>query len=330
MNLTPRARLLAVATAALLLGGAATTYTLTAADPAPGAAASAPDPDDAPGGTVAGPRIQVLSNGLLSSVSRQDPGGSREVGGRRCERAYAAADTVACLAPAGALDGPELVVLDRSSHERKRIALTGIPNRLRVSASGRMVSWTLFVGGDSYAGNSFSTRTGVLDTSGGQLLNTLEEFAITRDGRPYRAADVNYWGVTFTADDNRFYATLATDGHRYLVEGDLAARTVRTLADNVECPSLSPDGTRIAFKQAVDADPAKGWRPAVLDLATLTATRLPEQRSVDDQPAWLDDATVAYAIQRPDGVNDVWAVPADGSAAPALLVPEANSPAPLS
>ncbi|MGW2546047.1 hypothetical protein ACWC5I_35540 [Kitasatospora sp. NPDC001574] len=339
MNLTPRARLLAIATAALLLGGAATTYTLTAGT-APGTAATAPgrgsapdsdsDPDGDPGGTAAGPRIQVLSNGLLSSVSRQDPGGSREVGSRRCERAYAAAGTVACLAPAGALEGPELVVLDRASNERRKVSLTGLPNRLRVSASGRMVSWTLFVGGDSYAGNSFSTRTGVLDTSGGQLLNTLEEFTITRDGRPYRAADVNYWGVTFTADDNRFYATLATDGHRYLVEGDLAARTVRTLADNVECPSLSPDGRRIAFKQAVDGDPAKGWRPAVLDLATMAATRLPEQRSVDDQPAWLDDATVAYAIQRSDGVNDVWGVPADGSAAPALLVPEANSPAPLS
>ncbi|MEV6205805.1 hypothetical protein [Kitasatospora sp. NPDC051914] len=148
------------------------------------------------------------------------------------------------------------------------------------------------------------------------MLQTLEDFAITRDGRPYRAADVNYWGVTFTADDNRFYATLATGGRRHLVEGDLAAPTVRTVADNVECPSLSPDGRRIAFEQAVDGDPVKGWRPAVMDLASGAVRVLPEQRSVDDQPAWLDDATVAYALQRPDGVNDVWSVPADGPAAP--------------
>ncbi|MGW4891792.1 TolB family protein [Kitasatospora sp. NPDC004240] len=331
MNLSTRARIVAIATAALLLGGAAAGYTLNAG---PDSAVSpvqagpvAADPDDAP--AAAGPRIQVLSNGLLSSVSRQDPGGSREVGSLRCERAYAAADTLACLAPAGALEGPKLLVTDRRLNERRSVPLTGIPNRLRVSASGRMVSWTLFVGGDSYAGGAFSTRTGVLDTTGGLLLETLEDFAITRDGRPYRAADVNYWGVTFTSDDNRFYATLATDGHRYLVEGDLAARTVRTLADNVECPSLSPDGGRIAFKQAVDADPVKGWRPAVMDLASGRITRLAEQRSVDDQPAWLDAATVAYAVQRPDGVNDVWAVPANGSGAAALLVPGANSPAPL-
>ncbi|MGW6912935.1 TolB family protein [Kitasatospora sp. NPDC054939] len=333
MNLSPRARLLTAALAGLLLGAGAIGYTLDAADPAPArpvSAAGAPGPDpDAPEEAAGGPRIQVLSNGLLSSVSRQHPAGNREVGTLRCERAYAAADTVACLAPAGALKGPELLVTDRRSNERRKIELTGIPNRLRVSASGRMVSWTVFVGGDSYAGGAFSTRTGILDTTGGNLLTTLEDFAITRDGRPYRAVDVNYWGVTFTADDNRFYATLATDGHRYLVEGDLAARTVRTLADNVECPSLSPDGRRIAYKQAVDADPAKGWRPAVMDLATGAVTRLPEPHSVDDQPAWLDDATVAYALQRPDGTNDVWAAPADGSAAPTLLVPEANSPAPL-
>lgn len=328
MNLSPRARLLTAVAAALLLGGGAVGYTLNAGDPTPAAAAGVPDPDDT-AVAVGGPRIQVLSNGLLSSVSRQDPGGSREVGTLRCERAYAAADTVACLAPPGALEGPKLLVSDRGLNQRRSVPLTGIPNRLRVSASGRMVSWTLFVGGDSYAGGAFSTRTGILDTTGGLLLETLEEFAVTRDGEPYRAADVNYWGVTFTSDDNRFYATLATDGHRYLVEGDLAARTVRTVADNVECPSLSPDGKRIAFKQAVDADPAKGWRPAVMDLASGTVTRLPEPHSVDDQPAWLDNGTVAYALQRPDGVNDVWALPADGSAPPKLLVPEANSPAPV-
>ena len=61
---------------------------------------------------------------------------------------------------------------------------------------------------------------------------------------------------------------MSTAGHRYLVAGDFAAHTVRTLRENVECPSLSPDGTRVAFKSAVDGDPAKGWRLSVLDLAT--------------------------------------------------------------
>ena len=57
-------------------------------------------------------------------------------------------------------------------------------------------------------------------------------------------------------------------------------------------------------------------------------TPLAETRTVDDQPAWLDDSTVAYGIQRSDGVNDVWAVPADGTGTPEVVVPEASSPAP--
>ncbi|WP_225642488.1 TolB family protein [Streptomyces werraensis] len=328
LSLSTRARLAVVALATLLFGGAAVGY-MTHVTPTKATTTGVAQPGNhgqGPSG-AADKRLMVLSNGLLSSVARQNPSGPREVGSQRCERQYAAADTVACLTPTGSLKGPKLLVFDRRLRQRQSVQLSGIPNRLRVSASGRMVSWTVFVGGDSYAGGSFSTRTGILDTMGGLQLMTLESFAITREDHPYRAADVNFWGVTFATDDNRFYATMATDGRRYLVEGDLAARTVRTLAENVECPSLSPDGTRIAFKQAVDGDPAKGWRPAVLDLSTLRVTRLAEDRNMDDQAIWLDHHTIAYALQRSDGINDVWALPVDGSGDAKLLVPDANSPA---
>ncbi|WP_262286728.1 hypothetical protein [Micromonospora sp. MA102] len=122
---------------------------------------------------------------------------------------------------------------------------------------------------------------------------------------------------------------MSTGGKRYLVRGDLAARTVTTLAENVECPSLSPDGRRIAFKRAIDADPARGWRLSVLDLATLRVRATTEPASVDDQAAWLDDATLAYTLRGDDGRPDVWAVPADGTGRPRLLVPGAESPSPL-
>ena len=36
-------------------------------------------------------------------------------------------------------------------HTARRVALAGIPTRARVSPSGHMVAWTVFVGGDSYA-----------------------------------------------------------------------------------------------------------------------------------------------------------------------------------
>jgi hypothetical protein len=268
----------------------------------------------------------MLDNGMVAAVSLGDPRGPRIVTSQRCDRAYAAAGTVACLRPASALGATRLAVLDDDMRERRSIRLTGFPNRLRVSDSGRMIAWTLFVSGDSYAGGEFSTRAGILDTRTGRMASSVEEFAAVVDGRPYRAADVNVWGVTFTRDDNRFYATMATAGHRYLVEGDFAARTLKTVADGVECPSLSPDGTRVAFKAAIGGDPAQGWRLSVLDLAAKKVVATAESRSVDDQAIWLDDRTVAYGLQRSDGVNDVWAVPADGSGGPRLLVPGANSP----
>lgn len=318
--MTTRTRLLITAVVAVLLGAVAVGYT---------ALSDAPGSDATASSTVSGPRLMVLTNGRLSTVSRSDPGGPREVTEQRCDRVYSAAGTTSCLRPVGAFKAGELAVLDADLREIRTLPLTGFPNRTRVSASGRMVAWTLFVDGHSYAANGFSTSTGILDTRTGALVASLEEFSSTVDGSVVTSVDRNFWGVTFTADDNRFYATMSTGGHRYLMEGDFAARTLRSIADNVECPSLSPDGKRIAYKAAVDNDPQRGWRLSAVDLTTMAVTPLAETRSVDDQPTWLDEGTVAYSVQRGDGVNDVWAVPADGSGTPTVLVPEANSPAPL-
>jgi hypothetical protein len=313
-----RVRLLITAVVAVLLAGVAVGYAVLS---------RSAEQDEVASTAVTGPRLVVLTNGRLSTVSRSDPGGPREVGEQRCDRVYSAGGTTACLRPVGAFKAGELAVLDAGLREVRTVPLTGFPNRARVSASGRMVAWTLFVDGHSYAANGFSTTTGILDTKTGALVASLEEFTSTVDGVATGAADRNFWGVTFAEDDNRFYATMSTGGHRYLVEGDFAARTLRPVADNVECPSLSPDGERIAYKAAVNGDPQRGWRLSVVDLKTLAVTPLAETRSVDDQPAWVDSRTVAYGIQRDDGVNDVWAVPADGSGVPAVLVPEASSPA---
>jgi len=104
---------------------------------------------------------------------------------------------------------------------------------------------------------------------------------------------------------------------------------VRTLAENVECPSISPDGTRIAFKRAIDGDPLRGWQLSVLNLATMAVTSTAEHRSIDDQAAWLDDHTLAYTVRDSSGAPSVWAVPAAGTGNPRLLVPDAESPAVL-
>ncbi|MCW2506776.1 MAG: hypothetical protein JWO79_5060 [Actinomycetia bacterium] len=320
--------LLAAILSAVLIAGAAT-YTLVAGRRHHAGAA-------APGQTVSvAPAARILvrstapaSFGHLATVARDDPGGSRLVSPVSCDRAYAAAGTAICLRPDGPLATYQLAVLDSSLRQKHAYPLVGVPNRARVSPSGHLLAWTVFVTGDSYNGGRFSTRVGMLNTATGDTVDTLETFTVIRDGRPYQAADLNFWGVTFT-DDTHFHATMSTAGHRYLVAGDIGARTVRTVAENVECPSLSPDGTKVVFKQAIGGDPAKGWRLSVLDLATMRRTPLAETRSVDDQAAWLGNDTVMYALRPGARRSDVWSVPADGSGRPSILVPDAESPAAL-
>ncbi|MFE2098183.1 TolB family protein [Streptomyces sp. NPDC059468] len=288
-------------------------------------------------GTVSiapGPRLLARSTaadsqGRLVAVPANAPGGRRVVSTLSCSRLYAAGGTGLCLRLDPGLTTYQLVVLDRRLKPLREIPLVGVPNRARVSPSGRLVAWTVFVAGDSYNGGRFSTRVGILDTRTQELIPTLENWKVTVSGNPYKARDLNFWGVTFAADDRRFYATMSTSGHRYLVLGDLATHRLRTVRDNVECPSLSPDGTRIAFKSAVGGDPHHGWRLSVLDLATHRVTPLAETRSVDDQAAWLDEHSVAYSLPRGRGHADVWSVPADGTGTPRRIIPDAESPAAL-
>ncbi|MCX5610577.1 MULTISPECIES: hypothetical protein [unclassified Streptomyces] len=265
----------------------------------------------------------------LATVPAGAPEGARTASGVACLRFHSAAGTGICLQAdkGGVPDRYRAVVLDARLKEVSAHALTGIPTRARVSPGGRLAAWTVFVGGDSYAGTDFSTRTSVLDLRTGRLDASLEEFTILKDGKPYRSADVNFWGVTFTADERTFYATLGTGGRTHLVRGDLAERTVTTLRENVECPSLSPDGTRVVFKKRVPGLPAEApWRLYALDLASGAETPLAEERSVDDQVVWTDDRTVVYSLPGDFGA-DLYSVPADGSGASARLMASALAPA---
>ncbi len=208
------------------------------------------------------------------------------------------------------------------------LPLPGIPSRVRLSPSGRLAGITVFVSGDSYASGSFSTRAMLLDTVSGKTLGDLEQFTVTRDGDSFKAVDFNFWGITF-ADDRRFYATLQTGGRRYLVEADVSKRNARIVGEDVECPALSPDGMRIAFKKRETVNGRIVWRVAVRDLTTGHVTVLGENRSVDDQPEWLDSRRVLYGLSsetRP-GSTAIWVVQADGSGTPALFLDSAWSPA---
>lgn len=240
----------------------------------------------------------------------------------RCERVYFDAGTGICLTRGGGFAaGYRARVFGSDLRPRGEVAVEGIPSRVRVSRDGRYGSTTLFVTGHSYADlDGFSTTTTLIDLRRGRKIAELEDFEVTRDGARLTAEDVNFWGVTFKRDSDRFYATLATGGNLYLVEGSVEQRRMRTLHDDVECPSLSPDETRIAYKKRVGAG-GKRWRIHVLDLKTMRETPLAEMRSVDDQVEWLDDQRVLYGLD-----EQIWMVPADGSGAPAAYASRGDSP----
>jgi hypothetical protein len=269
------------------------------------------------------------SHGRIGIAPLSAPDGPRYITPLTCERVFYAAGHGVCLTIG--TDGVRTVyaaeVFDASFEVLGRVPLTGMPSRVRVSADGKRAGVTVFEQGHSYAEKGYSTRTTILDIGTASEIADLESFAITRDGQPFRAVDFNFWGVTFTGDSNRFYATLASGGVKYLIDGDVDARTARVIGRDVECPSLSPDNTRIAYKKAFTDARGIGWTLHVLELAGRADTTLSaETRSVDDQVEWLDDGHVMYHQPSSRGA-DIWVLDIDGRTPPRVLVPLAYSPA---
>jgi uncharacterized repeat protein (TIGR01451 family) len=253
-----------------------------------------------------------------------DPDGPRSLTPLSCARLHFAAGRGLCLrSDDGYFAAPYAYVFGTDFEVQHKLALSGFPSRARVAPDGRYGATTVFVTGHSYAEAGFSTETTLIDLASGTKLGTLEEFAVQRDGARFASPDFNFWGVTFANDSNRFFATLATGGQTFLVEGDVGARKMRVLRENVECPSLSPDNTRLAFKKRVGGEMGGTiWRFHVLDLATMAETPLAEERSIDDQIEWLDDHQVLYGE-----TGSLWTTPADGSGEPRRFMSQASSPA---
>lgn len=248
-----------------------------------------------------------------------------------CERVYFSADHGLCLNSEA--KGTATVwfgdIFDGSFQRLHRVPLAGTPSRVRLSPDGRRAAATMFESGHAYDEHGFSTRTTIIDTTTGATHGDLEEFTTWRDGRVFAAKDFNFWGVTFANDNDTFYATLQTASVSYLVKGSIAKQTMEVVRPGVECPSISPDNTRIAFKKRMGTQSRGWWQIAVLPIAapandTLVTT---ETRSVDDQVEWLDADRVAYHLTGGSTAADLWAVRVDSSAPPQMLRAASYSPA---
>jgi hypothetical protein len=243
-----------------------------------------------------------------------------------CERIHYAASNGICLMydSSGSVPLVWVTLFGPDFQPRHQFTIEGILSRARVSPDGKYAAFTVFVTGHSYNDPNMSTATVLLDTATGASLGNLEEFEVWKDGQQFQAPEFNFWGVTFAQDSNRFYATLRNGNSIYLVQGDVAARKLTVLHQNVECPSLSPDGTRIAFKKRA----GHRWQLTVLDLATMQEIELAEKESIDDQVEWLDNERILYhkTDYDPPKWVSVFVLPADGSGKPERFIPDAISP----
>ncbi len=252
-----------------------------------------------------------------------------------CERVYFAGGRGICLsADRGVLTTYRARLFDADFRAGPSLALTGVPSRARVSPDGRYAAFTVFESGHSYAAADLSTRTTIVDAGSGASLGDIEEWRVTLHGAELRRPDFNFWGVTFASDGAHFFATLGSAGNTRLVSGNVAERSLRVLTEGVECPSLSPDGQRLAFKARGSENGRQVYRLYTLPLDTKAEEHLEgETRSVDDQVAWLDDSHIVYGLpeaRRPaTGGMDLWVLETRPGAAPRLLLEQAESPAVL-
>lgn len=329
-----RARGLAFAVVVVVAVGVAVGYLLMAAKDQKGAAAARstsarPAAPQYPDGYIAFRRTTTGDGyGTVGTVPYDEPGATPTPHpDLSCERVHLSRHGGVCVdVDRAAVTTARVLLLRPDLTVRHTLTTPGIPSRARVSPDGRWAATTTFVFGHSYAAGSFSTQTEIYDMGSGTSLGNLEDFAISRGGKPYRAADVNVWGVTFPRDGSSFYATVMTDGKKYLAQGDIARRTITVLDVSAECPSVSPSGELLAYKNATGP---VTWEVRVRRLADASEVVLDKTGNVDDQIEWLDEDHVLYGQAPPGGgaTSDVWVAPADGSGPAERLIPGAWSPA---
>ena len=269
--------------------------------------------------------------GLVAQVPLSDPAGPRTATATACDRIARAGTSTVCLRTVrGVVTTYQAELLDAQGETVQHWALPGIPSRTRSSPDGSLIATTSYVANHCAAQVAPPTETRIR-TADGTDLGNLEQWTLLVDGAPFTAVDRNLWDVSFV-DDDTFYVTVGAQsaGTTWIARGSVATRTITSVHAGGTTPSVSPDGSRIAFVTSDrTADGGQVQVYALLDIGSGTTTVYPRTTGAGDQVEWLDDTTFLYGVPRADlpGTSDVWAL--DTTAAdptPVVLVPGAASP----
>lgn len=297
------------------------------------ASAAAAGPGPQPGEVVVVHRVPGDDYGRLA-IRHVD--GSRTLLERRCLRVHLAAGTGVCMAEnnLGVAAAFETQFFDASDDRlvELRSYASPLPSRARISPDGSRSSTTGFVSGSGYAdiGGEAETIVVVDEIASRDALTGLVQFEVLDDDDRYSAADRQFWGLSFDGNDD-FWITGFFGEEPEIMQGTLSRRTLSPTGMRGSCPSLSPDGSTLVFKET---QPDGTFQLTAVDLATERRWPLGETRSVDDQVEWLDDDTILYAVH-PEGTEgidvqpqfDIWMLDIAEGSEPELFLPAADSPA---
>jgi hypothetical protein len=264
-------------------------------------------------------------HGHVAMVSAAGPDVNRHVAALSCARVHYAGGTGICMVeePVGKDVKHVAFLFDSTFTRGKRIELTGVPIRARVSPDGRRAAISVFreshpPGGDERV----ATESFVVDVTNGRVVADLRDFALDPGNEPPPAGPLDFASVAFGRDGDRFFATLATTAQTYIVAGSIAARNLTVARAGVANEALSPDGKRLIVKKR----DGRSWQLFVLDLDTMTEQALNQgPGSVDDQVEWLDNAHLVYHDATENGTG-IWSLAIDGVTTPRLIVTDAYSP----
>jgi serine/threonine protein kinase len=211
-------------------------------------------------------------------------------------------------------DGPQTILLDLKSHERKALVRG---SSAVYAASGRLV----YSAGSTLNAVAFNAATGALT------------------GRPAAIPGID---VATSTDDGMADFAISETGSVIFLAPTVVAKSTFEWIDrrgqreplNVEPQNygyavISPDGTRVAVERWTNGK-RNIW---ILDLRRLTQTQLTDGPIEDMLPVWSADGQRVFFASNRGGNFDVYSQAADGAssaalvfAAPGLQAPSATTP----